>query len=202
MKLYRDALSELRKRYAVETLLTEPRLPALNQTTAPALGPSDAKVTIVEFADFQCPYCKASQPTLKQVLQTYGTRVRLVFKHLPLDIHADAFVSAQAAFCAGEQDRFWPYHDALFAAAVLSREALHKTAADMGLDLLKFKDCLNGDASRAAVQRDVSEATRLGINSTPTYIVNGRLIRGATDFDEFKDIIEQELQSAPKPPTL
>ena len=195
MKLYRAALAELRTHYTVELLLEEPRLPAMIDGTAPSIGSKEARVTIVEFSDFQCPYCRAIQSTLKQILKEYGSEVTLVFKHLPLDIHADAFLSARAAFCAGGQGRFWPFHDALFTAEILSPEALNKMASDDGLNMPKFKACLSSEVSRAAVVKDVREATQVGINSTPSFVVNGKLIRGAIDFEEFKAIIEQELKS-------
>lgn len=195
MKLYRKALMELRKGANVELLLEEPRLPSISDGTAPSTGSKEAAVTIIEFSDFQCPYCRESQSTLKQILKNYGNEVRLVFKHLPLDIHAEAFASAQAAFCAGEQGSFWKYHDALFASEVLSAEAFNKMALDLGLNITKFKACLSSEASRTAILKDVREARQFGINSTPTFVVNGKLVRGAIGFEEFKAIIERELKS-------
>lgn len=196
MQNYRLALARLKEAAKVEIHLEEPKLPALTQNdAAPSLGSSDAIVTITEFSDFECPYCRASQPVIRQVLKDYGKEVRLVFKHLPLDIHADAFLSAQAAFCAGQQGMFWQYHDALFASAALSRETLTKIAGKQGLNLSKFGVCLTSDASRAAILADTIEARQLGISSTPTFVINGTLIKGAIGFDEFKSIIERESRS-------
>ena len=196
MKLYRDALAELRKSSRIELFLAEPRVPRIGDDgTAPSTGARDAPVTIVEFSDFQCPFCRRAQSTLKQILQKYGNKVRLVFKHLPLDIHAEAFVSAQAAFCAAEQGFFWQYHEALFASNGLAPELLKRTASRLGLDMPKFTSCLVSEASRAAVLKDVREARQFGINATPTFIVNGKLVRGAIGFDEFTILIEQELKS-------
>lgn len=202
MRNYRDAVSRLKQGAHIALSLTEPRLPLGDVTMedAPALGGKDAPVVIVEFSDFQCPFCKQSQSTLKKVLQTYGDQVRLVFKHLPLEIHSESFSSARAAFCAGEQSSFWQYHDALFAADDLSPEKFNRMAAGLGLDLPKFTACFESERSRAAVLRDVREAGRLGVNATPTFIVNGTLKQGALGFDDFSAIIAQELKNSPPTP--
>ncbi len=196
MKLYTDALAELRKNAHIEIRLDEPRLPFMGDVLgSPSIGSKNARVTIIEFSDFQCPFCRESVSVIKEVLETYKQDVRLVFKHLPLDIHERAFDSARAAFCAGEQDLFWPYHDFLFSSKELSPEALDRIASNVGLSMPKFKACLSSNVSREAVLREVQEAKRLGINSTPTFIINGRLIRGAITFDEFKTIVAEELES-------
>ena len=197
MRIYRAALSGLKEASKIEVRLEEPKLPPINASgTAPAIGPKEAAITIAEFSDFQCPYCKGSQSTIKQVLQNYRNEVRLVFKHLPLEIHPQAFSSARAAFCAGEQAFFWQYHDALFASDNLSPETFNKIAAELGLDLPKLKACFDSENSRSAILKDLREANRLGINSTPTFIINGKLFRGALSFEEFKATIQRELESA------
>jgi protein-disulfide isomerase len=194
MKRYRDAVAELRKQVKIDLRLAEPRLPPVAHiATAPALGPPDAAVIVVEFSDFQCPFCRASQVTLKQILREYKDRVRLVFKHLPLDIHAEAFASAQAAYCAGEQMSFWKYQDALFSSDDLSVETLTRIASDVGLNVSKFRDCLNSEGSRNHILQDTRDARQFGITSTPTFLVNGKLVSGAVRFEEFKAIIEAEL---------
>lgn len=195
MKNYRTALLRLRSSSNVEVNLEGPKLTIRENDRAPSIGSKEAIVTIIEFSDFQCPYCRGSQEVLKRVLRTYPSEVKLIFKHLPLDIHALAFSSAQAAFCAGQQDRFWKYHDALFASEALSLEALSSVAHKQGLDLSKFNTCLKSDASRAAVLADTREAQELGIGSTPTFVINGTLVRGAIGFEEFKAIIERESRS-------
>jgi predicted DsbA family dithiol-disulfide isomerase len=197
MQNYRAALARLKETSSIEIQLVEPRLPLASILgTAPTTGSKDAVITITEFSDFQCPYCRMSQGVIKQLLQNYQNEVRLVFKHLPLDIHAEAFASARAAFCAGEQSLFWQYHDALFAAETLSAEGLNRIATELGLSLPKFKACLTSETSRSAVLKDKREANQFGINSTPTFVVNGKLVRGAISFEEFKTIIERELKSA------
>lgn len=198
MRNYREALARLKAASAVE-LLPEgsESLSVGGLDGAPARGPAGASVIIVEFADFQCPYCKTSQATVRRVLQEYGSKVRLVFKHLPLtDVHPQALPAARAAFCAGEQGSFWQYHDALFAAEELSPEAFDKLAARLGLSLPEFTSCLDSESSRAAVIGDVREARRVGIDGVPAFVVNGKLVRGAVSFEEFKAIIERELSPA------
>ncbi len=196
MRNYRDALLKLKESSRVQNLLDEPTLPsgALG-ANSPSIGATAAAITITEFSDFQCPYCKEVQSALKQVRQTYGNNVRLIFKHLPLKIHPQAFASAQAAFCAGEQGSFWQYHDALFASENLSPEIFVQTATRLGLNPAEFKACSESETSRAAVLEDVQEARRLGIDGTPAFIINGKLVSGALSFAEFKTIIERELKS-------
>lgn len=197
MRNYRAALLRLKETSKIELRLKEPRLPSVpDNGTAPSTGSKEAAITITEFSDFQCPYCREAQGAIKQVLANYGNNVRVIFKHLPLDIHAQAFGSAQAAFCAGDQGFFWQYHDALFASEVLSTEVFNKMASNLGLDISKFKACLVSEASRTAVFKDIQEARQLGINSTPTFIVNGKLVRGVISSEELKGIIERELKSS------
>jgi protein-disulfide isomerase len=192
MKKYRTALVALRSSSKVEVNLEAPRLTLSENDRAPSIGSKDSPITITEFSDFQCPYCRGSQVVLNQILRLYDGQVKLIFKHLPLDIHAEAFSSAQAAFCAGQQGLFWKYHDALFASEDLSLAALTNIGSQQGLNLPTFKLCLTSDTSRAAVLADSREARQLGISSTPTFVVNGTLIRGAIGLDEFKSIIERE----------
>ena len=201
MRSYREALAKLKENSGVRILLEEPRLPssaaAAAVDAAPATGATrEAAITITEFSDFQCPYCKQVQSTLKQILRDYRNEVKLIFKHLPLDIHPQAFASAQAAFCAGEQNSFWQYHDALFSAENPTPETFKQLAQQFKLNLPAFTVCLASEVSRNAVLKDVQEARRLGINGTPAFIINGKLVRGAISYEEFKSIIERELKSA------
>lgn len=197
MRIYREALSRLRERASVEILLAEVRLPVADGGESFAQGPRGAPVTIFEFSDFQCPFCREVQPTLKRILQSYGGQVRLVFKHLPLtDLHPQAMPAARAAFCAGEQKVFWPYHDALFASDNLSPARLDEIAAQAGLSMPQFRACLDSEEARAAVLRDVQEARRLGFNGTPSFLVNGKPVSGAISFDDFRRLIDQALKSS------
>ncbi|MEP6921120.1 MAG: thioredoxin domain-containing protein [bacterium] len=194
MKYYKAALAKLRETSDVKVLLEAPRYPRpLDDGVAPSLGSPEAAITIIEFSDFECPYCRSVQSSLKLVTHDFKNRVRLIFKHLPLDIHRQAFPAAQAAFCAGLQDRFWEYHDALFAAPNLSDEVIRQIATDLHLDINKFKTCLAAPESRAAVTRDLNTAKWLGLTATPSFLINGRLMSGALTFDEFKKVIDDEL---------
>jgi len=150
-------------------------------------------LTIVEFSDFECPFCSSVQATLKQIMQTYGNDVRLVFKHMPLEGHQNSLPAARAAYCAAEQDRFWQFHDALFASRNLSSAVFDDIAADLGLGVPKFQACLSSEHSRTAIIKDMETARLFRIESTPSFIVNGQLINGALSFADFQKIIEREL---------
>lgn len=194
MKYYRAGLSRLRKKWTITMNFAEPvTVLSLDDGASPARGAAKPVVTIVEFSDFECRFCRDVQATLRQVLDSYGKDVRLVFKHLPLEGHRNAVPAARAAYCAGEQDRFWQFHDALFASETLSQAVFDRVASDLGLGLTRFKTCLNSEQSRAAVVRDVETARTFRIDSTPSFLVNGKLLKGALSFTEFQKIIEREL---------
>jgi protein-disulfide isomerase len=196
MRNYRAALLKLKEKSKIELRLKEPDLlTTMVNSAGPSIGNSQAKITIVEFSDFQCPYCQQSQQTIKQILQTYRDDVRLVFKHLPLEIHSQAFSAAQAAFCADEQGQFWEFHDALFAANDLSPKILNKIATEIGLNIPRFKTCFESEGSRAAVLNDLREAKRLGIEGTPTFFINNKMHSGVPTLENFKNIIERELNA-------
>jgi protein-disulfide isomerase len=193
---YRDAVEKLKQAYGVQIYLEQPILRAIDTKNAPTTGPTQAPVTIIEFSDFECPFCKGSQATIKKILETFPDQVRLIFKHRPLEGHSGAFPAAQAAFCAGEQNSFWRYHDALFALQEFSLEVLKTLASNLNLDRKSFDECLKAERSRLSILNDVREAHRLGIDSTPTFVINGKLIRGAVSFDDFKAVITRELTNA------
>jgi len=196
LKKYREAIARFRAAAKVEVLLDEPRLPSLNTAGAESIGPTNARVVLTEYSDFQCPYCREVQNTVKAILREYPVEVRLIFKHLPLEIHPMAFRSAQAAFCAGKQGAFWKFHDSLFQSELSSSDVLTKLAQDLGLDVTQFEKCLTAPESRAAISNHLAEAQQLGINSTPTFLINGKLIRGAISFAELKGAIERELKNS------
>ena len=162
---------------------------------APVRGAADAPVTIVEFSDFECPFCKQSHPTVKQVLERYPGKVRLAYRDFPLDsIHPQARRAAEAARCASDQGKFWEYHDVLFSQSPqLAVEDLRRYAGQVGLDVTKFDGCLAAGVHKAAVQRDLDEGNRLGITGTPAFFINGRMLTGAQPLDAFTRLIEQEL---------
>ena len=194
MKHYRTGLESLRKKWTVKlNFQPPPFVSELDDGVSPAKGSTKPLVTIVEFSDFECPYCNQVQSTLKQIMESYGSDVRLVFKHMPLEGHRNSLPAARAAYCAAEQDRFWQFHDALFASHNLSAARLEEIAAELGLGMAKFRTCLNSEQSRTAIVKDIETARLFQIESTPSFIVNGQVIKGALSFADFQRIIEREL---------
>jgi protein-disulfide isomerase len=187
---------ELRKGApALRVMIDAPRHTVSLAPTDPALGASAAPVTIVEFSDFQCPFCQRVAPTLKRVRETYGDKVRIVWKDFPLtQIHPQAFKAGEAGHCAAEQGKFWEYHDRLFAnQQALQLDDLKKYAADLGLDAARFNACVDSSKYGDRVREGVSQGSRLGVNSTPTVYVNGRLLSGAQPYETFVAVIDEEL---------
>jgi len=179
----------------IRVVMDAPRSTVQVSPDDPSLGKTDAPVTVVEYSDFQCPFCLRVMPTLKDLRTKYGDRVRLVWKDFPLtQIHPQAFVAAQAGNCAREQGKFWEYHDKLFAnQSALTADSLKKYAADTGLDTTKFNQCLDSSKFEARVQDALAAGNRLGISSTPTVYVNGRMINGAQPIEVFESVIDEEL---------
>ena len=161
----------------------------------PSLGPADAPITIVEFSDFECPFCRRfQQETYKNLLDAYPGKIRFVYRNLPLtSIHPDAFPAAVAALCADDQDAFFPYHDKLFSSDQLGKAVYLQYASDLGLDMTTFEACVGSDSHNAAIQADSDFAVNLGINSTPTFFINGLAVIGAQPLDVFKQVIDKEL---------
>jgi protein-disulfide isomerase len=157
-------------------------------------GPPSARVTLVEFSDFQCPYCARATPTLKRIKEEYGDQVRIVFKHHPLPFHKDAPLASQAAIEAHAQGKFWEFHDRLFGdVKSIKREHLEAHAQALGLDMAQFRGALDSGVHAAKVERDAGEAQALGASGTPAFFVNGRFLSGAQPFESFKALIDEEL---------
>jgi protein-disulfide isomerase len=162
----------------------------------PAIGPEDAPITIVEFSDYECPYCRKWHSEVFTKLQDeYPQQVRLVYRDFPLSsIHANAAPAAEAANCANEQGKFWPYHENLFSMELgLSDEAYQKYATRLGMNVQSFQECMESNRYEAEVQADYQFAADLGVRSTPTFFINGIAIVGAQPFDVFKQVIDKEL---------
>jgi len=197
LKRYRDEIAALRQKTQIDVLLQEPRLSVSKNVNSTAVkGPANARVVITEFSDFQCPYCKDVQVNISRVMQVYADQVRLEFKSLPIEIHPFAFTAAKASYCGGKQGAFWQMHDALFAAAEPSESIIGGIVRELKLDTDQFDKCLSSTESQSAVMADLAEARRLGIEGTPTFIINGKLLRGAASFEEFSNVIEHELKNA------
>lgn len=185
-------VAALREKAKVEILLEPPRAKVEVGRSA-RKGPASAPVTIVEFSDFQCPYCKRAAATVNELVKKYGEQVSVVFKDLPLSIHPQARAAAEAARCAGEQGRFWEYHDALFSEASFSGETWMNLAERLKLDKAQFKQCVDSGKYRAAVEEDERQAQELGIESTPAFFINGVALTGAQPIEEFSKLIDREL---------
>ena len=156
-------------------------------------GPANAKVTLVEFSDFQCPFCGRFLPSLQKLLSEYGDQVRLVYRHFPLDsIHPWARPAAEASECASEQGKFWEYHDALFAKQdELSEDVLKQIASDLKLNTNTFNDCFSSGKYRQEVEDDYQSGIAAGARGTPHTIINGTGVSGAIPYDQLKGIIDQ-----------
>jgi protein-disulfide isomerase len=173
----------------------EPAVQNIELGAAPVRGPKNAPVTIVAFSDFECPFCGRVVPTLKQLEDEYKGKVRVAFKNAPLPFHANAKPAAAAALAAHEQGKFWEYHDKLFAnQRALDRASLDKYAQELGLDMGKFKAAMDSNKYEAQVSADMAESTRVGVNGTPTFFINGRSLVGAQPVDAFKRVIDEELK--------
>jgi protein-disulfide isomerase len=188
-------VKELRDKAGVRILLDPPRAAVSSGDDDPAKGPATAPITIVEFSDFQCPYCARVNPTLKQVQDRYGDKLRVVFRDFPLlQIHKDAAKAAEAAECAQDQGKFWEMHDKLFSnQAKLQVEALKQSAAEIGLDTASFNECLDSGKHSAEWRKDMEEGERFGVTGTPAFFINGRLLAGAQPLEAFTTVIDEEL---------
>lgn len=194
----RTYLDSLRSKYQA-AVAVEPLREAVG-ISGPERGPENAPVTIVEFSDFQCPYCGRFTPVLKQVLAAYPTQVRLVYRFMPIaSIHPDAQKAAEAAVCASDQAKFWEMHDTLFSEqSSLDVASLKEKARRLGLDGTKFDQCLDSGQAAVRVKSDLNEAEHLGIEATPASFVNGRFVDGAVTFDQMRALIDDELRLPPR----
>lgn len=163
----------------------------------PSFGPKDAKITIVEFSDFQCPFCSRAAETVNQIKKKYGSKVRLVFRHYPLPSHPNARPAAEASLCVNEQstDKFWAFHDLMFKNQdKLDAANLEKYAKDVGADVKKFGDCVSSKKFATAVNQDAEYGNSVGVAATPTFFINGEMLDGAQPIEAFSEIIDDALK--------
>lgn len=182
----------------VEVYLKKPERPTfkVDVVAAPIKGNKDAKVTIVEYSDFQCPFCAKATKVVEEIQKKYGSKVKIAFKHFPLPFHNQARLASEASLCANEQSSnlFWKMHDAMFADQTkLDRQNLIATAKKVGVKEDMFVKCLDSKKYSANVDTDVAEGQELSIKSTPTFFVNGKLITGAQPLEVFSEVIDEEL---------
>lgn len=198
----RQYIQETWRAANVEVLLPLPRFP-ITPDPQRMRGSATAPIQIVEFSDFQCPFCRRVQPTLNALVEKYGSQVALSFRDFPIiELHPMAHVSAQAARCALAQGKFWEYHNALFADATPrpDRPKLASHAAQIGLDAKAFETCLDTGAHAKSVDEDLQAGLRAGVSSTPAFFINGIYLSGAQPQAEFERIIDRELKNAGKRP--
>jgi len=160
----------------------------------PSRGPDDAPIVLVEFSDFQCPYCQRATATIAELVEQYGDQIRFVYKDYPLPSHPEAFKAAEAGNCANEQGMFWELHDMMFESQdALDVTSLKSYATELGLDETAFAACLDGGRYTQQVEGDLAIGRDYGVSSTPTVFINGRVVMGAAPFETFDEIIKEEL---------
>ncbi len=188
---YRDFLTNLKNESKLEILLPAPRLQVA--ADGPSRGPASAPITIVEFSDFQCPFCAKAEDTIQRVMKDYDGKVRLVYRDFPLPMHPQAQKAAEAAQCAGDQGKYWEMHGKLFAnQQALQPDQLKGYAKDMGLDAAKFDKCLDSGEKAKTVEASRKAGEAAFVSGTPSFFVNGQPMT-APSYEEFKSVIDGEL---------
>jgi protein-disulfide isomerase len=189
-------LQSLRRQASVRIDLTPPEAEVAIDN-ARRRGPQNAPVLVVEFADYECPYCRTVYPELKKLQNEFGDKVAFAFKDFPLPMHANAEKAAEAARCAGAQGKFWEFHDVLFNNAKKLEDAqLKEHARILGLDRARFDQCLDANEQAAAVHQDFTQAQGLGLTGTPSFFINGHFLSGAVKYSTLREIVEQQLAAA------
>lgn len=195
-----ELVASLRAEADVRINIEPPRLP-VDLTDVRSIGPADAAVTVVEYSDFQCPYCEEAQPTLKELRELYKDRIRWVFKDLPLvDIHPEARKAAQAARCADAQGKFWQFRDKLYEQELFTDATYETVAKDVGVNAKKLITCLTEGETAEAVAKEEIEGRSFGIEGTPSFLINGILVTGARPLESFQEIIDRELEAVEASP--
>jgi protein-disulfide isomerase len=185
---------ELKAASEFKVFLEPPRYEVTIPVDAIAKGPADAPITLVEFADFQCPYCRRAHPTVARLLAEYSDKILYVFRDYPLGFHKRAIPASVAARCANEQDKYWDYYESLkVMVGDLSDVDLNKRAADMGLNMDDFGACMASGRHEAVVNAGFEDGQALGVTGTPTYFINGRMLIGAQPYEAFLAIVKDEL---------
>lgn len=193
---YQAYVEELRSKYHVNVGLPYPELPRIPVSVDddPSIGTKGAPITIVQFAEFQCPYCGKARESVDKVMQTYEGKVEFVFRDFPLSFHDRAIPAAVAANCAGKQDKYWPVHDAMMAnQRALTDADLERIATTAGLDMGKWNECRKDPAMEAEIKKDMADGEAAGVTGTPAFFINGVFLSGAQPYDKFKAIIDREL---------
>lgn len=188
-------LDKLKDQANIKVFLTRPKID-VSADDDPFKGGKNAKVTIIEFTDYQCPFCARARPTVKQILENYGDEVKYVLRDFPLSFHAQAQKAAEAAQCAGDQNKYWEYSEVLWQnARSLDVANLKKYAGQLKLDQSKFDQCLDSNQYAAEVKKDIADGSKAGVTGTPSFFINGQMLTGARPYEQFKEIIDTELRA-------
>lgn len=186
--------SDLRKKASATILISAPRMAVTFPADAPTLGPADAPITLVEFTDYQCPFCHRAQETVDKVLEQYKDKVRFVHRDFPLDNHPRAIFASRASRCAGEQKKYWEYHrDLLKNPTDFSDADLKDRASRQGLNTATFEECYRSGRYDDDIKEAMDSGASLGVTGTPAFFVNGRMLYGARPLSDFQEIIDEEL---------
>jgi protein-disulfide isomerase len=190
-------LAELKAKHKTTVSLRPPVVEVAAAGRPARGGGPNAPVTIIEFSDYQCPFCKRAEESVEKVMKEYGDKVRLVFRDFPLPMHPQARPASEAAACANDQGKFWEYHAKLFAnQSALADANLKAYAKDLGLDAAKFDKCVADKKHAKKVEEDIAEGSKVGVTGTPAFFINGRMLSGAQPFEKFKEVIDDELANA------
>ena len=188
-------VQSLKAKTPVRVQLDPPRQAVKMVSTSPTRGRPGAPIEMIEFSDFQCPFCQRAGTALTQVFAAYGDQIHFVYREYPLPSHQNARPAAEAGQCANEQGQFWPYHDRLFANQQrLSAADLKQHAADLRLDAARFAACLDSHKYATLIDAEIKAGNDAGVNGTPAFFINGRVLSGAQPFTAFKRIIDDELE--------
>ena len=197
-----EYLAKLTKGQPVEVYFKKPKLTMdIEVGTGPIWGSKSAPVTIVEFSDFQCPFCSKAAATVDEVKKKYKGKIQLAFRHFPLSFHKEAGPAAEASMCLNEQsvDKFWKYHDILFEnQKELDQASLDKYAKQAGANMDKYKECMTSGRHKETVKKDTEYGEKIGVRSTPTFFINGELVSGALPLEAFSEVIEEAIAETKK----
>jgi protein-disulfide isomerase len=185
-------LQSLRDQTKITILVSSARA-QVNLNDTPVRGPAGARVTVVEYADYECPYCQQMQPVIDKLEADYKGKIAFAYKDLPLPMHPHAQKAAEAAQCAGVQNKYWEYHDLLLKTRQLEVPQLKSAARQLNLDVKQFDACLDSGVRAEAVKATIDEATKLGMQGTPSFFINGRYVSGVLPYEQLKQIVDEEL---------
>jgi len=193
-----DWINQQTKKNPVEVYIAKPKWPVfdINTENSPFVGKADAKVTLVEYSDFQCPFCARGSQIVGEIKKKYKDKVKIVFKNFPLPFHKQAKTAALAGLCANEQgmDKFWKMHDKMFSdQAKLNVDDLKASAKSLGMNAQKFNECLDANKYLSQIDQDIASAEKVEVKSTPTFFVNGKIVQGAREVEFFSELIDEEL---------